>query len=362
MTAEMRVLAVAQAFKGTMSVSEVAGALEGGIRAAGAEPQVVWASDGGDGLLEALGGDLASRTSHSVTGPLGALVDVPAGWLDEGTAVIESRLVCGLSLVPAPSRDPFRTTTRGLGELIREVVNAGAKTVLIGLGGSATVDGGTGMARAWEFVPQDVRGRDLPEGGGALADVVRFRDGQAPAARLIGLTDVRNPLVGDRGARVYAAQKGATPAGVERLSLGLDRLAAIASEAGRGEQSRAPGAGAAGGLGFGILFFGGGTLVGGADWFLDRLRFSECLLHAHLVLAGEGAFDATSLEGKLTGQVLAAASRAGVPAALLAPRADHVPPGVVLETGSDGGEWNADELARRVRTVVERALRSARPR
>jgi len=353
-----RVLAVAQAFKGTLSTAQVADAMETGIRAAGAEAELLLASDGGDGLLEALGPDVIRRTGHRVTGPLGSPVEVTVGWLDSGTAVIESRLVCGISLVPPAARDPLHSTTRGIGELVAEVVEAGAGTVLVGLGGSATMDGGAGMARVWGFVPLDAQGSELPEGGGGLADLARFRDGRAPAAAILGLTDVRNPLTGDRGARVYAAQKGAGPDAIERLARALDRLATVAAERGKGHLSSVAGAGAAGGLGFGLMYFGNGSLTSGADWFLNRRGFPARLRHARLVVTGEGAFDATSLEGKLTGQVLAAAGRAGVSAALLAPRAERVPAGVAVEAG--GAAWDAGELARRTQRVVERALRAGR--
>lgn len=356
----LRVIAVAQAFKGTLSVGLVADALEQAIRAAGAEPVVLRASDGGDGLLDAMGSSLMRRTTHVVAGPLGAQVETPAGWLDSTTAVVESRLVCGLSLLETSARDPLKTTTRGVGQLVSALADAGATTVLVGLGGSATVDGGVGMARAWGFVPVDAAGTTLPDGGGALAKLAAFIKGSPPKAALVGLADVRNPLVGARGARVYAPQKGAGPEAVERLALGLDRLAGVAATEGRGDLAEAAGSGAAGGLGFGIRYFAGGTLVDGAAWFLERVRLSERLRGAALVVTGEGAFDATSLEGKLTGQVLAAAGRAGVPAALLAPHAAGVPGRVAVESG--GGEWDAAELARRARILVEHALRAPRSR
>src|SRR5262245_23820376 len=136
------VLAVAQAFKGTLSVTEVALAMEEGIAAAGVSSRVLRASVGGDGLLEALGRALSARTYHGVTGPLGEPLEAEAGWLDDQTAVIESRLVCGLSLVEPGKRDPVRATTRGVGELVQQLVDRGARTVYVGLGGSATVDGG----------------------------------------------------------------------------------------------------------------------------------------------------------------------------------------------------------------------------
>lgn len=356
----MRVVAVAQAFKGSLSLAQVGNALEQGIREAGAQAVVLWASDGGDGLLDAIGSGLTRRTSHTVAGPLGAPIKALAGWLDAETAVVESRLVCGLSLLDMSARDPLRTTTLGVGQLVSALSDAGATKVLVGLGGSATMDGGVGMARAWGFVPVGANGDALPEGGGALAHLGGFIKGRAPTAALVGLADVRNPLTGPRGSRVYASQKGAGPEAVERLALGLECLAGVAAAEGKGALAGEPGAGAAGGLGFGIRYFGGGTLMDGAAWFLERAGFQGMLRDAALVVTGEGAFDATSLDGKLTGQVLAAAQRAGVPAALLAPRAEDVPAGVVVESG--GGEWDATELARRVRAAVERALRAPRTR
>lgn len=355
----IRVLGVAQAFKETFSGDAVARALESGIRAAGAEPAVLRASDGGDGLLEALAPALARSTAHRVVGPLLEPLEVQAGWLDAASAVIESRLVCGLSLVPTEARDPERTTTRGLGELIHQLADAGARRIYVGLGGSATMDGGVGMARAWGWVPRDEQGRELPEGGGALLKLETFTPGHAPSAELVGLVDVRNPLNGPRGARVYASQKGASPESAERLAAGLDRLAAIAAAAGRAELAQMPGAGSAGGLGFGLLYFGSAVLEPGARWMLGRAGFAAELARADLVLCAEGAFDATSLEGKLTGEVLRAARDAGVRAALLAPRAEQVPPGVEVERG--GGHWTLVELERRATAVVRRALRAPPP-
>jgi glycerate kinase len=211
------------------------------------------------------------------------------------------------------------------------------------------------MARVWGWDPLDARGVALPEGGGALADLASLRAGLRPLARLTGLVDVGNPLNGPRGARIFAAQKGAPPSMEERLSLGLERLTAVADAAALADTA---GAGAAGGLGFGILFFGGGSLNPGAPWVLGRVGFEAALRESDLVLCGEGRFDDTSLQGKLTGTVLAAARTSGIAAGLLAPRASAVPSGVLLETG--GGFWSADQLARRTERLVRGALRAAR--
>jgi glycerate kinase len=354
MTARFLVV-VAQPFKGTFSASEVAAACERAARAAGVEPVVLRGSDGGDGLLEALASQLNRRTAYEVVGPLEEAVTAQVGWLDAATAVIESRLVCGISLLPAARRNPLVTSTRGLGELISCVVADGAQSVYVGLGGSATMDGGLGMARAWGWVPRDRAGEPLPEGGGALIQLDRLDRGPRPQAGLIGLADVRNPLTGPQGARVYAAQKGADPAAEERLARGVERLVEETQPEGSTELAVREGAGSAGGLGFGLMLFGGGRLLAGARWVLERLGFDDVLAEAVGVLTGEGGFDATSLQGKLTGEVLERAARAGVPAGLLAPSAAAVPEETVVESG--GGQWDSAELERRANCAVRRLLR-----
>lgn len=350
------VIAVAQSFKGSLGAAEVARVYREAIRGAGALPRVLMASDGGDGLLEALGGQLVRRTVHRVTGPLGTVAEAPIGWLDDTTAVIESRFACGLGLVPAARRDPSRATTRGVGELIVDAARTAGDgaTVYVGLGGSGTMDGGVGMARAWGVVPRDASGEALPEGGGALTRLARLDRGDPPAVRLIGLADVTNPLLGEQGARVYAAQKGASADVEAALARGLERLVAVAGGA-AGEVAARSGAGAAGGLGFGIMCFGGGDVMPGAAWVLERVGWADASRGAALALVGEGHFDATSRTGKLTGEVMGRARAAGIPLALVTPRADAVPPDVTVESG--GGRWDAAALGDAVRRAVRRGLR-----
>jgi glycerate 2-kinase len=354
----VRVLAIAQSLKGSMEVGTVARSLDSGIRAAGAEPVVLMASDGGDGLLDALGASVRRRTRHRVAGPLSRLVEAEAGWLDQATAVVESRLVCGLAMIPLSERDPMQSTTRGLGEMILQLEEMGARQIFVGLGGSATMDGGMGMARAWGWVPCGARGDELAEGGGSLEGLHSLRKGRRPAAHITGLVDVRNPLNGPEGARVFAAQKGASDAVTERLARGLERLTVASEGEGGNAAAQLPGAGAAGGLGFGLMVFGGGSLTPGAPWMLERAGFHSALVGAALVICIEGAFDATSLEGKLTGTVLAAAREAGVPAGLLAPQATGVPEHVLVESG--GGVWTATDVSRHAENLVRGGLRSAR--
>ena len=349
------VVVVAQAFKETFTAAEVADRMAAGVESAGGTPLVILGSDGGDGLLEALRSDLIETESYSVSDPIGRPVEAQLGWLDRSTVVVESRLACGLALLDRGDRDPLRTSTRGVGELIDHAVSGGAASIVVGLGGSATMDGGTGMARAWGWEFRNKDGIALLDGGGSLLDVVEVDSGDSPAAEIIGLRDVENVLTGVDGARVYAAQKGATNAAEGALARGLERLVAAAARFGGAEFAAQPGAGAAGGMGFGLLCFGRGRLIRGASWMLDRAELSAALREAALVVTGEGCFDQTSSRGKLTGEVLHRAETAGVPALILAPQAKDVPSGVAVESG--GGLWSADDLEARARTGTERALR-----
>ncbi len=354
-----RVVVVAQAFKESFAAPEVAAAWERGVRAAGADPIVVLGSDGGDGLLDALQTQLSSTTSISGEDPLGRPIRVPVGWLDASTAVVESRFACGLTLLEPGERQPLLTSTRGLGTTVQRVAQCGATRVYLGLGGSATVDGGLGMARAWGWRALDGSGKPLAEGGGGLVGLASLRPGRRPSVAITGLVDVANPLTGERGARVYAAQKGATPRDVDRLAAGLERLAVVAGAAGRGGAASRRGAGAAGGLGFGVLQFAEGELVSGAEWVLGRVGLAQALRRAQLVLVGEGGFDRTSLEGKLTGVVIAQAREMGVTAVLVTPSAEAVPADVVLESG--GAPWDLAELEHRANVAIRRALRLLAP-
>ncbi|MDH3497000.1 MAG: glycerate kinase [Gemmatimonadota bacterium] len=348
------VVVLAQPFKGSLTSHEVGVGLSRGVAATGCRCHLLFASDGGDGLLEALA--LERRTAHRVTGPRGAPVDAEIGWLDPRTAVVESRLACGLALLPSAERDPTVTTTRGVGELVGHAAAAGARAVFVGIGGSATMDGGLGLARAWGWEAMDAQGVPLPDGGGALSALARLVPGTPPPARLVGLADVRNPLLGAEGAAVYAAQKGAAAAQTQRLVEGLARLVTVTEPWGGPALAAREGAGAAGGLGFGLLCFGGARLEAGAAWVLDRIGFAQALKGASLVLVAEGSFDATSLAGKLVGEAIARAQAHAVPAAVVAPRASARPPGVVVESGGESW-WDVPQLAAHASRAVRRALK-----
>src|SRR5436305_9864487 len=196
------VLVAPAAFKGTHGPRQVAEALSTGIRRALPEASLLQCpiSDGGDGLLDAVLGPGSLREKVAVTGPLGAPVSAVLGWVDPETAIFESATACGIALLRPDQLDPLRATTRGVGELVWEAVERGARTVVVGLGGSATVDGGTGAARGLGWSLRDASGAALPEGGGALVQLAMLDGGWGLEARVVALADVTTALVGPEGA------------------------------------------------------------------------------------------------------------------------------------------------------------------
>jgi len=350
------VLIAPAAFKGTLGPRQVADALAAGARRALPDATVLQCpiSDGGDGLLDAVLAPTALRERISVTGPLGEPVSGELGWVDPETAIFESATACGIALLKPEQLDPLRATTRGVGELVWEAVERGAKTVVVGLGGSATVDGGTGAARGlgWSF--RDGAGAALQEGGGPLAQLAEFDGGWGVGARVIALADVTTPLVGPRGAApVFGPQKGAGPEGVKLLSRGLDRLAQLMARHGRGDLGTLPGGGAAGGLGAGLVCFAKAELTGGAAWVLARVGFDAALAKAHLVITGEGSFDKTSLVGKAPGEVVRRAQAAETRVAVVAGKVE----GLVGLHALDGEGRVLDAAG--ISALGERAVREA---
>ncbi len=325
----MRVLAAPNAYKHALSAARAAAAMRRGILKSlpSARVDLLPLSDGGPGFLECLRAARGGRIFESeVLGPLTR--PARARWLltRDGVAVVESAQAVGLELVPRGQEDAPAAHSYGLGQLLRSAREKGCREALLGLGGSACSDGGTGMARAlgWRFL--DRRGLPLALGGGDLDRLHRALPPRRPALegmRLTALVDVDNPLHGPRGAAmVFSPQKGAGPAEALRLEKGLRRLARLC---GPGPASR-PGAGAAGGLGFGVLAFLGGSLAPGAQTLLERTGFGKKLEACGLVLSGEGSLDRQSLSGKLPIQVALRAKRAGKPCVLLVGRADATLP------------------------------------
>jgi glycerate kinase len=320
------VIVAPQSFKGSADAVAIAAAIARGVRRVWPDARVeeMPLADGGEGTVRALVRATKGETRTArVHDPLGREIDAEWGVLGDGiTAVVEMAAASGLPLLEPDERDARLTSTRGTGELILAAATSGAHRIVIGIGGSATNDGGAGMARAFGYRFLDRDGRELPEGGAALARLARI-DGQTdprlirPAIEVA--CDVTNPLLGPEGASaVYGPQKGATPQIVRELDAALARYADVV-EAFIGRRIRdVPGAGAAGGLGAGLLAFLDARLVSGADLVLRAVAFAERLAGADLVITGEGRIDRQSGYGKLTGAVTAAARLAGIPVAAVA--------------------------------------------
>ena len=321
----MRVLLAPNAFKGTLSAQAAAAALRRGLRRArpGWSVDTLPLADGGPGTLEALRAALGGRLRPvKVEDALGRMRQ--AKWLDlpGGLAVVESAQALGLEWIEPGERDALAAGSEGLGRLLLAVAGDGKRELLLGLGGSASTDGGSGAARAlgWRFL--DKSGQDLGPGGGALAGLWAVLSPRRPRLgrlKLHVLCDVDAPLSGVRGAaKVYAPQKGADPAQVRRLDQGLRRLAACTSP----ELAKVPGAGAAGGLGFGLMAFAGAGLRPGAETLLRLCGFGARLKRADVLVTGEGRLDAQSLQGKLPTVLAAAARKAGRPCLAVVGRCD----------------------------------------
>ncbi|MBM3475867.1 MAG: glycerate kinase [Armatimonadetes bacterium] len=303
----MKIVIAPDSFKGSLTSPEVCRAIEAGVRAVlpEAETLLVPIADGGDGtartLVEGTGGELLTAT---VTGPLGEPVEAEFGILGDGlTAVIEMATASGLTLVPPEKRNPLFTTTRGTGDLIRVALDRGCRTLIVGIGGSATTDGGMGMAQALGARFLDERGHEVPGTGEGL-DRLDAIDLSGLDPRLGETTvrvacDVDNPLYGERGAAyVYGPQKGATPEMVAQLDEGLRRFAEVVARDTGKHVADLPGVGAAGGLGAGLVAFCRATLEPGIRIVLEALRLDEKLTGAEVVFVGEGRIDLQTAFGK----------------------------------------------------------------
>jgi glycerate kinase len=326
----MKIIIAPQALKGSLDAPQAAQAIKQGL-------QRIWPSaqhillpiaDGGEGtvraLVEATGGQIIPAR---VTGPLGVPVEGFFGILgisgEAPTAVIEMAAAAGLPLVLPEQRDPRVTTTRGVGELIRHALDRGCQRLIIGIGGSATNDGGAGMAQALGAALLDEDGAELPPGGAALARLSRISiasiDPRLRETEILVACDVTNPLCGPEGASaIYGPQKGATPAMVAELDAALAHYATILHrDLGRDIRDVA-GAGAAGGLGAGLLAFLNATLTPGAPLILDTLRLNEHLQGAALLFTAEGRLDEQTAYGKAVAAVAARAQAQHVPVVALA--------------------------------------------
>lgn len=323
----MKIVLAPDSFKGSLTAVEVCAALGAGVlrTAPEAELVVVPMADGGEGTTAALVAATRGELQPvEATGPLPsdrAKVTGEIGLIDERrTAVLEMACVSGLPLVPDGKRNPLHTTTYGTGELIAAALEAGARHLMVGIGGSATTDLGSGMAQALgvKFFRADGQEIKEPMTGGLLGEVARVDlsglDGRVAQSRIEVACDVDNPLLGPRGcAAVYGPQKGATPEIVARLEANLERAIEVIERT-TGERVREePGAGAAGGLGAGLRAFLGATMRPGIGLVLEASGFAEKVSGADLVLTGEGRIDRQTAYGKTISGVVRAAQAAGVP-------------------------------------------------
>lgn len=319
-----QVLVAPDKFKGSLTAPEVAEAVAAGIRKVRPELdlRLLPVADGGDGTVQAALAAGAQRRTVRVTGPTGQPVEADIA-VDGSTAVVELAAASGLALLAPGELAPLTATSYGTGELVRAALDAGARTVILGVGGSACTDGGAGMLAALGARITDAAGQQLPLGGAALLDVATVdlseMDGRLAGAEIILASDVDNPLVGPRGAaHVYGPQKGADPDQVELLDTALARWARAVTEGGGRAAEAEPGAGAAGGVGFAALAALGARMRPGVEVILELASFAEQLVGARLVITGEGSLDEQTLHGKAPAGVAQRARAAGVPVVAVA--------------------------------------------
>ncbi len=322
----MHIVVAPDSYKGSLTAVAVAAAMEQGILTVYPEAKVskVPIADGGEGTVEALvtatGGEIIRQY---VTGPLGDNTEAHWGILGDGkTAVIEMAAASGLTLIARDKRDPRLATTYGTGQLIKAALDRGIRNFIIGIGGSATNDGGSGMAQALGVRFLDNAGNQLLPGGAALAGLAAIDlagiDPRLAEAAILVACDVDNPLCGPLGASaVYGPQKGATPAMVLELDQALAQFAAVAELATGKNVAGLPGAGAAGGLGAGLLFFTNAELKPGVEIVLDTTGFADIVKQADFVITGEGSTDFQTACGKAPVGVAKVARQYNIPTVCL---------------------------------------------
>jgi len=323
----MKVVIAPQGFKGSLEAPKVAQAIEAGVKRALPDAVTVLKpmADGGEGTVQALisasGGEMVTTR---VTGPLGNKVLARWGiFPDRTSAVIEMAAASGITLVPPGSLNPLLTTTYGTGELILAALERGCRRIIVGLGGSATNDGGVGMAQAIGARLLDENGDNLSPGGAALVRLHHIDmsgiDSRLAVSEISVATDVTNPLCGEKGCTaVYGPQKGATPEMVKLLDSALEHYATVVRRDLGIEVRDVPGSGAAGGLGAGLLAFTGAKIVSGVEMVIKASGLVAELRDTDLVFTGEGRLDEQSAYGKVPAGVAKQAKEFGVPVVALA--------------------------------------------
>jgi glycerate 2-kinase len=323
----MKIVLAPDSFKGSLTANEACEAMEKGILRVYKNANIVKIpmADGGEGTLQSLIDATGGKIHHAmVRNPIGETIRASYGILGDGkTAVIEMAEASGLNLVPERLRNPMMTTTYGTGELILAALEKGCRHFILGIGGSATNDGGAGMAQALGAKLLDSSGREIGPGGGSLSnlhkiDISSLHPGLKECTFLVAC-DVDNPLCGPNGASaVFGPQKGASPSMVQQLDQNLEHLAKIIERDFGKKVKDVPGAGAAGGLGAGMLAFLDSKLKNGVDIVLEAVSFREKIQGADLIISGEGRVDFQTLRGKTPYGVAKAAKTFGIPVVLIA--------------------------------------------
>ncbi|PXV63405.1 glycerate kinase [Halanaerobium congolense] len=323
----MRILVAPDSFKGSLTAMEAAKNIKKGINSYDSkiDVELLPMADGGEGtvqsLVDATNGEIIEK---EVNGPLGNKVKAFYGLLgDQKTAVIEMAAASGLPLVPEGKKNPLKTTTYGTGELIASALDAGAQKIIIGIGGSATNDAGVGMAQALGAEILDAEGQQIDFGGGNLDKIEKINldklDSRLQDVEVVVACDVDNPLYGKNGAAyVYAPQKGADPEMVKILDQNLRHFNQIAIKELNKDINKIPGAGAAGGLGAGLVAFLDAELKAGVDIVLDIIDFESYLKDVDLVITGEGMLDGQSIYGKTPVGVSRSAAKKDIPVIAIA--------------------------------------------
>ena len=317
----MKILIAPDSFKGSATSRMAAEAIGKGVHLVFPDAELIKivVADGGEGTVEALTGSMKGQiVIKKVKGPLGETVDAEYGILPGEVAVIEMAAASGLPLVPDNKRNPLITSTYGTGQLMLDALDRGCKTIILGIGGSATNDGGTGMAGALGYRFLDNDGNELAEGGGSLRNLAEIDDSKVDKrifkVKILVACDVTNPLTGPEGAsHIYGAQKGASPEDIKHLDTALCRLAEIINNKYCRSNKNLPGAGAAGGLGYGLVEFCGGELKSGIEIVLDLIKFDSYLDGVDLVISGEGRIDGQSVYGKVPVGIAGRAKKKNIP-------------------------------------------------
>jgi len=323
----MKIVVAPDSFKGSLTAIEVSDAIEQGIREIFPEAEIkkIPMADGGDGtvqcLVNATGGKILRE---KVTGPLGDEVLASYGILgDKRTAVIEMAEASGLTLVPENKRNPLITTTYGTGQLIKATLDQGCRKMIIGIGGSATNDGGAGMVQALGVKLLDREGREIGFGGEELKKIIRidisYMDKRLSNTKVVVASDVTNPLCGPKGAsRIYGPQKGATPEVIEELDESLAYFADVIKRDLNKDVKDIPGAGAAGGLGASLMAFLDAELRPGIEIMVEIAKLEQAIKDADLVITGEGKIDSQTIYGKAPIGVAKIAKKYNIPVIAIA--------------------------------------------